>query len=381
MDADIAVIGLGSMGSMAAWRITERTRARVIAFERFGVGHARGAAAGESRLFRTAYHEGAGYVPLLLRSRRLWQELEAVSGRQLLLPTGTLSLGDPTAEAMKNVRDSVRQHDLPHQLFDADELRQRYPQHAVTDADCGILDELGGALRPEVAVASAVERARTNGLEVHEREPVLGVEPDGPAVIVRTATGHYRVRHAVVSPGPWAPDLVPDLASSLTLKTIVLTWFLPHDIRRYLPEVFPTFIRDTSDFHLFGAPTLDGYSVKVSGSPMWGTVPDANSVPRWMEDEALQSLGQHVQQLLPELHPEPTRHSVHTDAFTPDKTPVVGAVGESVTILAGFSGHGFKLAPIFGELAAQFALDGGTDTDVSLFAPKRLGLAPGALRS
>ncbi|MFI5953259.1 N-methyl-L-tryptophan oxidase [Cryptosporangium sp. NPDC051539] len=373
MDGDIAVIGLGSMGSMAAWRISERTRARVIGFERFGVGHARGAAAGESRLFRTAYHEGAGYVPLLLRSRRLWQELETLSGRQLLLPTGTLSLGDPTTEALSEVRDSVRRHDLPHQLFDADELRQRYPQHAVADSDCGILDELGGALRPEVAVASAVERARTNGLEVHEREPVLGIETDGPAVIVRTGAGRYRVRHAVVTLGPWAQDLFPVLASALTLKTIVLTWFLPRDVRRYRPEVFPTFIRDTSDFHIFGAPSLDGYSVKVSGSPMWGTVPDADSVPRWLEDEALRSLGEHVQRLLPELHPEPARHSVHTDAFTRDKTPAVGPVGENVTVLAGFSGHGFKLAPVFGEIAAQYAVDGGSDADVSMFAPERLG--------
>lgn len=256
MDADIAIVGLGTMGAMTAWRISERTNLRVIGFEQYGIGHARGAAAGESRLFRTAYHEGSSYVPLLLRSRKLWQELEDISGREIFLPTGTLSIGEPSSAAMSNVRESVLQHDLPHEFLTADELRSRYPQHAVSDTDGGILDKLGGGLRPEVAVASAIERARQNGVEIHEREAVLGIDDgDDNSVTVRTSSGSYRVRHVVVAAGPWAQEIMPSLADSLIVKPIVLTWFMPSCIEQFSPKVFPTFIRDTNDFHVFGAPS------------------------------------------------------------------------------------------------------------------------------
>lgn len=374
MDADIAIVGLGTMGAMAAWRISERTNLRVIGFEQYGLGHSRGAAAGESRLFRTAYHEGSSYVPMLLKSRELWQELERISGREIFLPTGTLSIGESSSPAMSNVRESVLQHELPHEFLDADELRSRYPQHSVSELDTGILDRLGGALRPEVAVASALERARGNGVQMHEREPVTGIEDnDDGSVTVRTGSANYRVRHVIVATGPWAQEVMPSLASSLIVKPLVLTWFMPKRIDQFSADVFPTFIRDTSDFHIFGAPTLDGYSLKVSVNDKWGSVEAAGSVPRWLDDDQLRFVGTNVHRLLPGLSPEPTRHSVHMDAYTRDKNPIIGTVDgrRNLTVLAGFSGHGFKLSPIFGEIAAQLAVDGGSDFDLTMFAADR----------
>lgn len=63
MNADVAVIGLGSMGSMTIWQLARRG-VSVIGFEQFGIGHDRGAAGGDTRIFRTAYAEGAEYVPI-----------------------------------------------------------------------------------------------------------------------------------------------------------------------------------------------------------------------------------------------------------------------------------------------------------------------------
>lgn len=373
MDADVAVIGLGTMGSMAAWRLSQRPGVKVIGFEQYGLGHARGAGAGESRLFRAAYHEGTQYVPLLKRSRELWVELGNKSQRTVLLPTGTLSIGDGASPEMSNVRASVLQHGIPHEFLDAQQLRQRFPQHAVADIDSGILDKLGGALRPEVAIQSALELAQANGAEVHQREAVTALHFDDAGVTVVTATGRYRVRHVVVASGPWTGELLPQLADALVIKPIVLTWFLPQRITDFDASVFPTFIRDTANFHIFGAPSLDGYSLKVSVNDIWGTADTVADVPRWLEDGQLSRIGEKIAELLPGLSPEPARHSVHMDAYTADKAPIVGSSGNA-TILAGFSGHGFKLSAVFGEIAAQLAIDGGTNYDLDKFSPQRKAL-------
>ncbi|MCP9982649.1 FAD-dependent oxidoreductase [Actinomadura madurae] len=71
MDAEVAVIGVGTMGSMAMWRLAERG-VEAIGFERYAPGHDLGAAGGNTRLFRLAYMEGAHYVPLLKQALGLW---------------------------------------------------------------------------------------------------------------------------------------------------------------------------------------------------------------------------------------------------------------------------------------------------------------------
>jgi sarcosine oxidase len=359
-DADLAIVGLGTVGAMAAWRAADRRGLRTIGFDRFHVGHGRGGAAGESRVFRTAYHEGPDYVPLLLRARELWQELERVSGRDIFLPTGTLSIGAEGSAPLENVLASIAQHDLPHRVLDSAALAARYPQHRVGSGDLGVLDELGGGLRSELALDSAVRAAVAGDVEVRNRSTVTRIEETGSGVEIATADGAVtRVARVIVTAGAWTSELLPQLRSLLVVTPIVLTWFLPVDVRRFQPEVFPTFIRDTDDIHLFGVPSIDGYSVKVSVNERWGTVDTADDVPPRMSDEALAFVGAGVHELLPDLPPEPVRHSVHMDAWAPGRRALVGRLpgAERIVVVAGLSGHGFKLAPVFGGAAVDIALD------------------------
>lgn len=55
---------------MTLWQLAKRG-IQAVGFEQFGIAHDRSAAGGESRMFRTAYMEGADYVPLLKKSREL----------------------------------------------------------------------------------------------------------------------------------------------------------------------------------------------------------------------------------------------------------------------------------------------------------------------
>ncbi len=72
---DVIVIGLGGMGSAAAFHLARRG-IKVLGLEQFTPAHDRGSSHGESRIIRQAYYEGAEYVPLILRAYELWEELE-----------------------------------------------------------------------------------------------------------------------------------------------------------------------------------------------------------------------------------------------------------------------------------------------------------------
>src|ERR1700756_5308833 len=107
----VAVVGCGAMGAAAAWRLRKRG-ADVVAFDRYAPPHDRGSTHGESRITRTAYMEGAFYVPLLRESFPLWRELEETSGAKLLTITGLLTIGEPDSAAIKSTQATAREEHL-----------------------------------------------------------------------------------------------------------------------------------------------------------------------------------------------------------------------------------------------------------------------------
>lgn len=352
---DVAVIGLGSVGSMAMWRLCTRTDLKVVGIEQWGVGHAYGSYAGESRVFRAAYHEGSRYVPLLLRSRELWLELEQSTNRDLFLASGMLAVDTPGHEPYETTWDCIRRYDLPHKGFTTRELRETYPQHVVTDGTEAVLDILGGGIRSEVAVLAGVQAAVAAGGTVIAGEPVIGIDEVGDAVVIRTASRSIRAAQVVVTAGSWTNRLRPEVAEILKVATIALTWFAPTDPKRYVDEIFPAFLRDQDGIHMFGVPSLDGYSVKVvSHTENDELLDDVDDVPLTVSRSAIEEISRNATRFFSDLAPEPVRHSMHHDSVTGSRVPVVDLdpSGRIVTI-AGLSGHGFKFAPALGQLAAS----------------------------
>ena len=91
---DVAVIGLGAMGSAALFHLA-RTGQRVIGIERFELGHDRGSSHGESRAIRLGYSEHPSYVPLVRRAFENWRDVERITGETILTTTGILEAGKP----------------------------------------------------------------------------------------------------------------------------------------------------------------------------------------------------------------------------------------------------------------------------------------------
>jgi len=372
MDAKVAVIGLGSIGSMTLWQLA-RGGVDAIGFEQYAPGHDQAAAGGESRIFRTAYLEGPQYVPLLLRARELWRELERESGRSLLTLCGGLMIGQGESEPMRNVVESATSFDLPHEVLDAAEMARRYPQHRMLPGETAVFDEWAGVLRPEFAVLAAAQAAAARGARVVTGCRVTGVEPGADGVRVHTPERTYTVEQAVVTAGPWTARFAPALARNITPKKLVMTWYPARDPAAYTPDSFPIFIRDSADVHVFGIPTLDGGSVKVAPHASYGDLADADDLDRNVAAAELEPINAAVERLLPGLDPTPVRVSTYMDAYTTDGHAVVGRMpgAENVWVLGAFSGHGFKMAPAFGQVAAELVADGKTGLPIEHLDPAR----------
>src|SRR5688572_11696504 len=96
---DVIVVGLGAMGSAAAYQLASRGL-RVLGLEQFDIPHTLGSSHGSSRMIRLAYYEHADYVPLLRRAYELWNALERESGQRIIHISGGLYVGPPQSEVV-----------------------------------------------------------------------------------------------------------------------------------------------------------------------------------------------------------------------------------------------------------------------------------------
>ena len=119
----VAVVGLGAMGSAAAYHLASGG-AEVVGFDRYRPPHTLGSSHGESRIIREAYAEGAAYVPLVQRAYELWEALERASGQSLLRITGGLYLESDGAMAAR-ARASAEAYDIPYEVLSAADVRSR----------------------------------------------------------------------------------------------------------------------------------------------------------------------------------------------------------------------------------------------------------------
>lgn len=364
----VAVVGVGTMGSQAAWRLTARG-AEVVGYDRFAPGHDRGAAGGETRIFRSAHFEDSRYVPLLRHADALFDRLQQETGRELRRMTGCLLMGPAGHHQMATVLESIAEHGLDHEVLDAGTLAKRFPQFRVEDGDAAVLDRRAGFIRPELTIQTAARRAEELGAVIHRYTPVREIVPGAHGVEIRTDAGREHFDTAVVTVGPWVDDLLPDLPWEVDIRRLISAWYVP-TTDAWSGEERPAFIR-TAPTHCYGLPSPDGVSVKLGLSrALHRPVDDPHRLDRTVRPEELDVFTELMGRYLPDLNPDPVRLSVYMEGYTTSSRPLVGPLpgAENVVLLAGFSGHGFKLSPAFGDIAADLALDGTSPRPVGFLS-------------
>ncbi len=322
MDADVAVVGTGTMGSFALWRLAKRG-VKAIGFERFEPGHDKGSGHGESRIIRTAYPEGSSYVPLVRSAYPLWRELERETGASLLTVTGGLLIGRPEGSLVEGALKSGQEHALPYEVLEARQPEQRYPQHRIGTDEVAVHERTAGVLRPEAAIRAASRRAAEMGATLFKNTTVEAVEDTGNGVEIGAAGRTYRARRAVVSVGSWLGKLLPDLSLPLAVERQILAWFPARDPGLFAPDQCPIFIRQAGGMEWYGFPSLDGSTVKAAVHHH-GQEADPDGIDREVRQEDVEPISRLAREYLPGLVSSPTRSQVCMYTNTPDHDFLVG---------------------------------------------------------
>jgi len=368
---DIAIIGLGVMGSAALASLARRGR-RVVGIDRFAPGHERGSSHGTTRIIRLGYFEHPSYVPLLRAAYPLWRDLEAQSRRSLLSVTGIVEIGAPGSELVAGTLRSARLHGLAHDILDAPGLMKRFPAFRVPGDFIGVFQPDGGFVRAEPAVAALQGLAREAGAQLRMEERVLAVEPCRDSVRVWTPHDDIVAGCAIVAAGPWLKSLLPEFPVPIRVTRQVLGWFEPANEARFAAGHFPVFLLQNPDGVFYGFPA-DRDGIKVAKHHHGDKAVDPDRYDRTVsaQDEAIirMALKAHV----PDADGRLLAAKTCLYTMTPDGDFILDRLPgwPRIIVAAPCSGHGFKFAPVIGEILADLAVAGRTDHDISRFSLAR----------
>ncbi len=375
---DAIVIGAGGMGTAAAAHLALRG-ARVLAIDRFPVGHARGSSHGQSRLIRLAYFEHPDYVPLLRRARDLWRSLGHDTGRPGLVESGLLSSGPPTGGVIAGTLRSARDHGLAVERFTAREAQARWPALRIPDDWESVFEKEAGHLAVEACVRGHAEIAGRHGGLIEADHDVRGWRIEGDGVVVETTRESLAAARLVLCPGPWAGGLLGLPGIPFTVLRKSLFWYATGGgLTAGAAAALPAFAFDTPQGFFYGFPQLDHRGLKLANHSGGQVVADPLEVDRRIDPDEQALIERWLGDHLPGVGRRRTAHEVCLYTMSPDGHFLVGLhpAHPQVAVAAGFSGHGFKFASVIGEVLADLALDGATRHPIGFLAPSRFTAGP-----
>ncbi len=370
---DVIVLGVGGMGAATVSHLAERG-ADVLGLERYDVPHGYGSSHGITRIIRLAYYENPAYVPLLRRAYDLWRDLEDDHDRQVLYQTGSIDAGLAGSDLVEGSRRSCEDHDLEYESLSSAELTERYPGYQLPEEYEAIYQPDGGFLVPEQCTVAHVNRAHSEGATIRARERVVDWRPtDDGGVTVATDHSTYEADELVVTAGAWASTFIDELEGIAVPERQVLAWLQPETPAYFEPDRHPVWNLEVPEGRYYGFPVHG-----VPGFKFGRYNHRENDVnPNAFEREPTQTDEDFLREFAENYFPEgagPTMR-LKTCLFTntPDDDFVLDTLSEhpQVTVGAGFSGHGFKFAPVIGEVLADLALEGETDHDIDMFSLDR----------
>ncbi|MDE2859626.1 MAG: N-methyl-L-tryptophan oxidase [Chloroflexota bacterium] len=375
---DAIVIGIGGMGSAALYHLAKRGW-KALGIEQFAVPHDMGSSHGLTRIIRLAYYEDPSYVPLLRRAYELWDQLEVESSQKLFYQTGSIDMGPEDSDVFAGSLQSCLEHGLEYEVLNSRQLSERFPGYRLPGETMAVYQPQGGLLVPEGCISAYARLAQKHGACLHTGERVTGWEVlnDG-RLSVRTDRGQYSADKLVVCGGAWAYKLLPELQGKAVPERQVLIWLRAKQPPLFRPERFPVWNALVDEGRYYGFPEFNP-SGATPGMKFgrWHhreetCDPDVVDRDTYPEDEAL--LRQFAERYFPAGAGETLRMSACMFTNTLDEHWVLDTLPglPQVSMAAGFSGHGFKMASVIGEIMADLAQNNSTRHDISLHQLGRL---------
>lgn len=371
--ADVVVIGGGCMGASIAWQLARRGAGRVVLLEREAL--AGGATGWSSAIVRTHYTHSA-LAGLALRARRVFEQFEeVVGGRADFQRTGFLVLvgARDVAAASANVA-AHRDLGIASSLLAPDDLVHLEPRLARDGVAAAVWEPDSGYADPHGATAGYAAAARRHGAELRVGVAARAIVVEGERVGgVLTDGGLIRAGAVVVAAGYRTRGLLAPLGVEVPLRPVRHAIAIVQRGEGFGPR------------HPIVSDRVQGsyYRPEGAGLTMIGTTAaDEGRVDEEVERVVAPTLAEEaaLAARFAARFPGQERAALrrgYTGVYdcSPDLQPILGPVPglAGLHLAAGFSGHGFKLSPVIGELVADGLLDGRSAlADLAMFSLARL---------
>jgi sarcosine oxidase len=361
-DWDAIVVGLGAIGSGAAYWLSRRLGDRVLGLEQFELGHTRGAGQDHSRIIRLSYHR-SDYVRLARRAYATWAEVEAESGVRIVTTTGGLDVAPRQAAIpLADYTNAMTEEGVPFEHLDGPEIVRRWPQWRLGDEHHGLFQADAGIADPNRANAAHQRLARAHGATLLEHSPVTRLRDAGGEVEVHLADGAiHRAAHIVLAVDAWTNELLEPFGRHLPLTILEsqVTYFAAPDPQAFAPGRFPIWIW-MDDPSFYGFPTY-GENGPKAAEDVGGdeATPATRTFAR--NEASFARLTAFLERHLPgHVGPEiVTKTCLYT--LTPDRDFVVDRLPDQPNVLVALgAAHAFKFASVLGRILSELVVDGGT---------------------
>lgn len=371
---DTIIVGVGGMGSAAAWQLARRGQ-RILALEQFDIPHAQGSSHGVTRIIRLPYYEDPAYVPLLRRAYMLWRELERVSGERVLHITGSLDGGPEDGGLFQGALRSAQLHNLAHEILDPSEVAARFPAYTMPAGFRFLYQPEGGFVASERAIVAHVNAALAAGAHIRAREQLLSWDAptDGEGVHVTTTQGSYHAGNIIFTAGAWMAELLPILTRLAVPERQVLAWLQPSRPEIFKPDRFPVFNLDVEEGRYYGLPIFEVPGFKFGRYHHKGEVGKAGQIRRPADAQDERLLRQFAARYFPTGN-GPTmalRDCMFTN--TPDEHFIIDRHPErkQVILASPCSGHGYKFCSVIGEILADLTMGMPPSVDIAFLGLNR----------
>jgi sarcosine oxidase, subunit beta len=370
--ADVVIVGGGATGTSIAWHLAQRGAGRVVLIEREAIGA--GGTGWSSAIIRQHYtHETL--ARMALRSLQVFEQFEeVVGGTAEFHRTGFLVLVKP--EDAGTLAANVEMHrrvGIEATVLTGDQVRDLEPRINCDDILAAAWEPRSGYADPVAVAKGYADAAQRNGAEILSGTSVESIVT-GPAGVeeVMTNRGRISTRTVVVAAGFRTCELVALHGVSLPITPI------RHDIAIVgrSPNFGPPhpIISDRINGSYFRPEGIELTMIGTTAADE-GYVDAEVEVNREPYPEDTEKLVSRFSSRFPNQDDATLRRG-YTGTYdcSPDLQPLLGPVAAipGLHVAVGFSGHGFKLSPVIGELMADLILNGqSTIADNDFFSPDR----------
>ena len=356
--ATIIVVGAGINGVTAAIELKKRNH-QVILVDPGPLPHPLAASTDISKAVRAAYGPDEVYTELAERCIPLWKRWNADFGIELYHETGVLFVcakpmqpGDFEFESARVLEE--RGHRI--ERFDRETFHQRFPAFATDRFDDGFFDPVAGYAESGRTVATLVEHAKSIGVELRERAKFVGLNETEDLVrgIFVEERQPINGDAIVMATGAWTPYACPFTNKFLRATGHPVFHLKPNDPELFLPARFPFFGADISTTGFYGFPYTQGVVKIANHGPGREMSPDSPERMVTAEDE--EALREFLGSTIPSLADAPivhTRICMYCDTNDGDFWIAPDPERPNLIVATGDCGHGFKFAPVFGEIIAD----------------------------